>query len=265
MTCIIINDVIDFPPAGSKPLPTQGNCWLNLLACLGYAPDNPPLGDFLARYHKLDGHWLALTPIHWEASHNNASIIAIGNELGFSEDESRLVFAYVADFMAEQGIQLHYHDAQIWLMNIDDKVPIQSESVWAMRHQPMMSALQQMDGSLYWSRLMTELQMLLSAHPFNQSRKRDYPVNGVWFYGDAFLDTDLLSKAHVITDDPTLMACFPQMAQAYTPGEPIGKNTILFLTENSNPVNCKYPIRWFWNNIACLTTTSAWWKTLWKR
>jgi len=246
MINIIINDVADHLPESSKPLPTHGNAWLNLLACLGYPVDDLPLGDFLARYHQLDGRWLAMTPVQWEASHNNANITAIGSELGMSEEQSHSLFADVSAFLIERQIKLHYHDAQIWLMNIDDKLAIHSQNVWAMRHQPMMNALKNMD--MYWSSLMTELQMFLSAHPA--------PLNGVWFYGSARFDAARLSHKRILTDDWQLIANFS--AQPFA--EPIKKPSLIFLNDKSRLSACKHKANWFWNNAAYATRAPAWWK-----
>ena len=250
MTSIIINDVLQVVPESSKRLPSHGNAWFNLLACLGYAPENLPLGGFLARYHQLDGHWLAVTPVHWEASHNNAAICAIGDELDADDESCRALFADVAAFMQEQDVRLHYHDRQIWLMNIDNKPAINSESVWAMRNRPMMDALQAMDSSLYWSSMMTEMQMYLSAHAC--------PFNGLWFYGAAEFDASLLTRARIQTDDQQLIKAFPRQAEPI--GAPLTRQSLVFLNHKSDAVTCRYNTRWYWNNAAYSTRARAWWK-----
>lgn len=257
---IVINDCINELPSGSRSLTCQGSAWLHLLTCLGYDPEHPPLGDCLARYHQLDGHWLVASPIHWDASHNNAMITASGDELDLSDGQSRLLFADVAAYLVESGLQLHYHDAHTWLVKRDGLADLDSRSLHAMRHQPMMNALQGMDSSLFWPQLMTELQMLLSAHHSNLLRP--CTINGLWFYGNAPLG-ERLPKT-VLTDDPRLLAAWPEQCQ---PLRPLKARDLVFSNQASEALRSSCAgksVRWFWNNAACAVPAPSLWKRLWR-
>lgn len=260
---VIINGAISPLPAASKPLKTE-KCWLlNFLACLQYSPFSPPLGDFLSRYHQLPGRWLAMVPIYWEASHNDSHVAAYGQDFQFSEEESYAWFKEIAQFLKEENMGLHYHSANLWLVNVDNKPPLLSIPPSGLQ-QSMTAVLQQMDATMYWQRLLTELQMFLSNHPLNNLRPNQLPVNGVWVYGegDLVFSTTKLIKSN----DEQLLKAFPQQVKRLSLEIPLKKNTIIVIAENSS-FDYEYfllrygnqSIHWFWNNAAYATKKRPWW------
>jgi hypothetical protein len=274
---IIINDRKNNPPEASKPLTTQGDYLINFLVSLGYDPMTPPLGDLLAHYHQLSGRWLAVAPIYWEASHNDAMIAAVGDDLEMTDADSRSLFHDVEAFLAEPGLPLYYHDKHTWLIRVDDKPEIKSKPVHVMRRLPMMPELHNMDSSLYWQGMLTELQMYLSSHPRNQQRSYPWPVNGLWIYGEGKLMPDLWCskaspKARILTDDNQWVSCFPNQISLLSSETPLTRDALLLINDGKNhyekldQVNKSHQsVRWFWNDIAYSTAASGWWKTLWRR
>lgn len=176
---VVINDVREVVPAKSKPLISQRDYYLNLLTCLGYPPQNPPLGHFLSLYHQLEGRWLIASPIHWQATHNDALILATGKELELTSTQARLWFDALAQFFKEENINMIYHDDCMWLISIDNKPEIFSQSVYSMLHQSLMPAFAKMDKTFFWQRLITEIQMYMGSHPLNAQRQEKPIVNGL--------------------------------------------------------------------------------------
>lgn len=129
-----------------------------------------------------EGDWLVASPIYWQASHNDAMIVASGEALDLSEEESRCWFDAWALSLPADAFQLHYHDAYTWLIQAREAPPIHALPVQALLQQPMMSHLKALDATLFWSRVLTENQMLFSAHALNQAREGRYPINGVWIW-----------------------------------------------------------------------------------
>lgn len=252
MMDVIFNSTTDELLPNSRPLTSHGSQWLNFLYCLGYEQHNLPLGSFLARYHQLDGQWLVATPIRWEASHNNAMIAAAGQDLGLSESESKACFDLVAAYLAEEGLRLFYHDAYTWLVQVDTKPPLTADTPFAMRFQPMMEAMREMDSSLYWLRISTELQMLLTDHPFN----------GLWFYGAGQFDPASFNNKKIVTDNPLLQAIISSQTRK-------SSGHTLYLTDSLDQLSnlkqiSKHKVRWYWNNNACTTARVGWWNFLWR-
>ncbi len=141
-----------------------------------------------ASYHKLDGHWLIASPIHWQATHNDAMIIACNETLDLPDAESRLWFSALAEFLVHDKVQLHYHDAYTWLIQFEESPPINARPVHMLLQQPMMQQLQALDATLFWSRFLTENQMFFSEHSLNKARAGRYPINGVWIWDDGDLN-----------------------------------------------------------------------------
>lgn len=264
---VIINADADGLPPGSKPLATRYNYLLNVMSSLGFEEDSPPVADFLRQIHKLDGEWLVAEPVYWEASHNDAMIVAAGSQLQLADDESRLLFKDIASFLAEDGMSLHYHNAYTWLVNVDGKVKISSKPASLMLHQSMMPAIKSMDDTMYWQRLFTELQMYLGAHPCKQRDARAIPINGIWFYGSGVFRFD--NNKSIVTDDEQLLAVFPSNMKRLSFDEPKFNHSIVVINDyqkitmdNLLSAIGNQPVRWFWNNMAWSTPRKNWWARL---
>ncbi|KTC96624.1 hypothetical protein [Legionella erythra] len=266
---VIINSACDDIPARSIPLVTQGHYLTNTLAALGYDPVNPPLADLLRRYHKLEGDWLIATPIHWQATHNDAMIIAAGDELALNEPLAKIWFAEVSQLLKEDGFELVYHSPDLWLVNTGGKGAGQFPAIHSMLHQSMMPVLQNMGESMFWQKLMTELQMFMSTHPLNSAKNRSMPVNGLWFWGGGELHTD--HHRPLLSNDDLLLTVFPAcrvLHEATFPadsvivigdGHPDAVTKLLKITAKTKRT------QWYWNNAAYQCKRLPWWSRLWKK
>jgi hypothetical protein len=267
---IIINGITENAPIASKPLSSQGDYYHNLLVCLGYNPFTPPLADLLRHYHHLEGQWLVATPIHWQATHNDAKLVATGRELGLTEEESRLWFAEVAQFLQADGLTLVYHDEQTWLLKIDHKPKITSQSVNSMLHQSLMPVLDKLDSTFFWQRLITELQMYLSSHPLNAKRDANLPINGLWFWGEG--EFVLSENRPIATDDDVILrhaASASNSIKRLTAATVFAKNQVLIIHDPQQITSChlaektqKNSVHWYWNNLAYLSQANRWWSKL---
>lgn len=255
---VIFNSDVASAPEGTMPIEHFGQYHHQLLACLGYNETAPPVADLLRRYHDLDGHWLIASPINWLASHNDAMIMASGPALQLTDDESRLWFDVLADFLKNDPIKLYYHDAHTWLIQPSEYVPIQSRPVHTLLQQSMMSQLHGLDATFFWQRFITENQMLFSEHPLNQTRAGRHTVNGVWIWGDGQLNAP--SSVPIVYDDEVgarFANILSTRTSAYQVGQKYSKETILLL---STPREFKqHTVRWYWNNIAYVSKKKRWW------
>ncbi|WP_131777707.1 hypothetical protein [Legionella fairfieldensis] len=262
-----MNGTKDIVPRNSKPSQNQDNYFLNLLHALDYDPFHPPLADLLRAYHELDGQWVIASPVHWEATHNDAMITAESQELELTDKESRLWFTEIAQFLKDDNFKPVYHDAQTWLFNVDNKPVIRSRSPRSLLHQSLMPVLANLDNTLFWQRLITELQMYLSAHPLNQQRKTAFSINGLWFWGEG--DFILDHKKPIETDDKTLLALLNKPFGKLTTDINFKKNHLLFIHDPA-PINFskleqktrKHTVHWYWNNLAYTNPASHWWSRL---
>ncbi|CEK10701.1 hypothetical protein [Legionella hackeliae] len=264
---IVVNGATE-APLDSKPLHSQGGYYPNVLTCLGGNALNPPLAELLRRYHQLEGRWLIASPIHWEATHNDAMIIATDEMLELEDAESRQWFAEVADFLKGNDIKMFYHNAFTWLLNIDNKPAIHSQSVYTLLHQSLMPTLNTLDNELFWQRLITELQMFLSSNLLNTQRQNKYIINGLWLWGEG--EFAPVTKENILTDDEILLQIVKQSDNLPKPLIP-NKNSLVFI---KYPHQADIPflqkqtqknsVQWYWNNLAYLQHPTRWWSRLWR-
>ncbi|MBA2652243.1 MAG: hypothetical protein H0U73_08255 [Tatlockia sp.] len=256
----------EFPP-GSKGLSKEANYYHAILGCLGYDPEHLPLAGLLKLYHQLEGQWLIASPVHWEASHNDAMLIAAGDELELSDSESRLWFAAVADFLKADGFTPVYHDAHTWLFNIDDKPAIHSQVLETMMHKSLMPIISSLDSSYFWQRLFTEMQMYLSAHPLNLKRP-DLTINGLWFWGEGDFKLEGLRK--IVSDDQILLK-HSSSVSPLTPVTEFSKNDLLIINDPTQIELCfleqklkKNTVNWYWSNCSYTCKPTHWWSKFWR-
>ena len=260
---LIINANCGQVPERSKPLSGEPDFYLNLLARLNYNLDKPPLADLLRQYKHLEGKWIIVSPIHWQATHNDAMLTAYGEALGITDAIAHVFYAEIAQFFAADNMQLIYHSPTIWLLDITGQPAINSVAVHRMLDQSMMPVLAAFDESMHWQRLLTELQMFLSSHPLNQMKQLNYPINGVWFWGEGVFDG---GEKMVFSDDEALVHLFKNGHPL--PANPLPKQDDCLLLLNSDSQDWlkelevalrKRKVQWFWNNTAYQTLRRRWW------
>jgi hypothetical protein len=260
---VVINGSTELIPAKSKSLTTQGDYFLNLLASLGYAPDNPPLGALFKKMYNLKGEWIAAIPMHWEATHNDAMILSAGFDLQLKEQEAKAWFIEISSFLAQDGIQMYFHDSHTWLLCRTGKPELFANPPHYVIHQSLMPLLRSMDTTHYWQKILTELQMFLASHPLNQHSGIRSTINGVWLYGGGELTLEV--KQTIVTDDERLLSIFPEQSIPLDLNSLISPTSLVFISDPGNLDQLKQrlpniPIHWFWNNTAYQTKKISFWR-----
>ncbi|MCP0913487.1 MULTISPECIES: hypothetical protein [Legionella] len=267
---VVINAEIQDIPRESLELVCRGNFYHHVLTCLGYPESSPPIADLLRRLYGLAGEWLMVSPVHWQASHNDAMILASGREMQLSEAESQQWFAVLGDFVAPEGMTVYYCDRFTWLLQAPGKPSIQAKPVQQLLHQSLMPQLRNLDASFFWQRFITESQMFFSAHPLHQ--KNPGPaVNGLWIWGGGMLDAPQTRFIHYNSEFTCNLAKhLSTQATPYQSSQLFGKNDLLLLdTIDSNLLLQlqsqlrKDTVHWYWNNLAYTTQAKSWWSRLW--
>ncbi|PWY54389.1 hypothetical protein DGG96_17070 [Legionella qingyii] len=261
---VVINSECSSIPERAKPLNSEGNALLNFLLCLGYDPIDPPYADLLRQYHNLEGEWVVLTPVYWEATHNDAMIVALGGELQLEEHEAKSWFDLFSEYLAEEDVVLHYHNAQTWLLN-NKKYSLHAKPPHHLLHQSLMPELAQLDNTMYWQRFITESQMLFASKP-NQSL-----ANGLWTWSSAKLKNKMPIKICVDGHFDSLAKICSTQVSLYSPSITLKDYQILLLTEFSvlseqhqKELN-EMPIHWYWNNEAYSISANRWYVRLWRK
>jgi hypothetical protein len=275
---LIINSECNSIPQGVKFRDSQGSALLNLLSCLGYNPVNPPLADLLRRAYRFDEvldvsaklndvgeHWLVLTPIHWQATHNDALITALGKDLALQEVDAQFWFNLFAEYLTSEEMTLFYHNAQTWLLYAPNSPPLKAKPPHQLLSQSLMPELAQLDQTLFWQKFITESQMLLASKP-NQTL-----MNGLWPWGNALLSK---KKITAICVDEAFLPIAHQIASqvsVYHSNLRLKEQDIILITEFSKLSEShqeelkKLPVHWYWNNVAYNSNVDSWFIYLWRK
>lgn len=154
---VIINTESDCDSKEGKLLKSQGLAVLNLLACGGYDLVNPPIGNLLKSSHSLEGDWVVLTPMHWQASHNDAVIVALDKDLRVTDEEVKYWFDLYSAYLAEEGASLYFYDKYTWLLRVDDKPPLNAKPIYQVLNKSLMPELSQLDETMYWQKFLLKV------------------------------------------------------------------------------------------------------------
>ncbi|KTD78465.1 hypothetical protein [Legionella waltersii] len=261
---VIINQSLATIPEQVETIPSYQKVELNLLASCGYNMDQPPLADVYRSIHDLQGDWILLSPIYWEASHNDALIVSAEDGLPCSEEEFQQLFQWYSDFLAEESNTLYFHNPVTWLLNVNNKPPLYSKPLYQMLHQSMMPELSKLDTTMYWQKFFTECQM------FFASTVNKTLINGVWFWGNGKLNAKLNLPICADAELFSLARAVSKNVSLYDPSVSLDKFRVLLLTQIDRITQThkdelsKMPISWYWNNSAYKNKSSNWFSRLWR-
>ncbi len=249
--------------------PNQGHYYQHILSCLGYPLLTPPVADLLRRVHELDGDWLVASPISWQATHNDAMIVAAGDDLQLTELEGQTWFEAFAEFVSAEDLRAYYHDANTWLIQRNQHPSITTKPVQAMLHQSMMPHLEAMDNTFFWQRFMTESQMFFSGHVLNTLRTGRYPINGLWIWGGGVLQAP--SKHPIVVDNPqacSLATLLSSNVSVYSAEQTYPRDALVLWSDLSRlrdlqTTLTKRTVSWYWNNHTYQIKPKHWLKRLW--
>ena len=264
---VVISNSLDKPPTRHSMLTPVGHYYHQILTCLGYPLVRPPVADLLRQLHGLSGQWLVVSPLFWEASHNDAQVVAIGDELGLSEDQGQVWFERFAEHARHYFPQCRYHDATTWLIQVDGCPDVFAKPIQFMRQQSLFPQLAHLDDSGFWPRILTEVQMLFNqAQPLPAQR---CPINGIWVWGQGTLQ--IPGECLILTDSDVtyqLGGLLSTQVQAISTTDAFPDSALLILEHVSTLAAIQSKIdrrsvNWYWNNTAYKTQAKPWFKRLW--
>ncbi len=146
-----------------------------------------PLAPLLANSEKLaanNGYWLCATPVHLEAR-RNALVLADPETLAINAEESTAFSATLATHLQDENLTLHAPQPNRWFLQCDATPAMTTTHLATVTGRDVRPYLPQGTDSARWHRILTEIQMLLHAHPLNDAREARglLPVNSVWLWG----------------------------------------------------------------------------------
>jgi hypothetical protein len=138
-----------------------------------------------------DAAWGLVTPCHW-AVHADHVAMHDPRTLRLDAAESEALMQAMAPYFLEDGLTLHYVQADTWLVRGEVLRALPTASLERVRGQAVDAWLPRTPAARVIRRLQNEMQMLLYTHPINDARAaRGVPaVNSFWLSGTR----DLLDK-----------------------------------------------------------------------
>ncbi|MCC5791128.1 MAG: hypothetical protein JJT82_00760 [Legionellaceae bacterium] len=235
------------------------------------ATNQPALAQLLTHYYQLPGQWIAITPIHWRATHNDAMIVAYGADLQLNAHQAQAYFKQFRQFWQDDAT-LFYHSPELWLLRVDNKPAIHSVPPAMVCNRSLMPILAAWDESLYWQRLFTEIQMFCASAQCEHFTTEAPVLNGLWFWGEGEMKP---TARKLVSNSPALLKALTpflscslleesQLRQlpsdsiiALAPHDP---DWIQLLSKKYQSLNC----RWHWHNGQIETKPRFWWQRLWR-
>lgn len=146
------------------------------LAAITYAFDNGRAGS---------DYWLRADPVHIQIHRDK---LILRDELDISSDEAQTLCNALASHFGDAFTPLPMQPDR-WYLRVPDEPRIVTTPISQTLGKHIDPLLPKGDDALHWRKLLNEAQMLLFAHPVNQSRESRglLPVNSLWLWGGGAL------------------------------------------------------------------------------
>lgn len=265
---VVVNADYNFSKTDRKIINQQTNYYQNILTCFGYSDMAPPVGDLLRAFHGLKGEWFVASPIRWQATHNDAMLVASDEQLNLNDKDALELFDVFSNYAREKGFQTYFHDKYTWLIHGVDMPLISAIPVQGMIHQSIFPYLKALDKTSFWQQFITETQMLFN-EPI-QTLDTKLLVNGVWVWGAGSLRAPSSKKCMVSNKDDYALASLLSTQVNYFSVEPMSKNALLILgcsikqdeLEKLEHLLENYSVCWCWNNLKYTSLPKSWFARL---
>ena len=151
------------------------------------------LAPVMAQADGLDattGYWLNATPAHVEARRTSL-VLSDPALLMLDATASAALAAMLTLHLAGEGLALYAPNPARWYVRSETPLPMSSTHPAAAVGRDIQSFAPHFAPHKNAQRLLTEIQMLLHAHPVNEARsaRGALPVNHLWLWGGGVMNT----------------------------------------------------------------------------
>jgi hypothetical protein len=167
-----------------------------------------PFGAYAAGWVKdpLQETWCRINFLDCQIDHQTAHASG-GVKPPLNKVETQALAATFTPFFKEVGLDLYISEQSEWFLRVSDHVDVVTNGMASIIGKSIINLLPSGPDQVFWRRLFTECQMLLSTHPVNiQRRERAEPeVLCFWFEGLGRIQAELTSDFHQIyTNDSAI-------------------------------------------------------------
>ena len=145
--------------------------------------ENAPIAPISAAFDGLGaGCWLRADPVHLRLQRDQMLLLP---DTGISAAEAAAMCASLNEYFAGQGMEFFAPHPQRWYVRLRALPRIRTRHLSQVTGIDVRSALPTGEEAAHWHRVFNEIQMLLFAHPINESRdaRGALTVNSLWFWG----------------------------------------------------------------------------------
>jgi hypothetical protein len=148
------------------------------------------------------GYWLRADPVHLRLQRDQMLMLPVAE---ISAYEAEQMCASLNEYFAGQGMEFFAPHPQRWYVRLDSLPDIRTRPVSQLIGGDVRRALPTGADAAHWHRVFNEIQMLLFAHPFNESRdeRGELTINSVWLWGTGHSENVMPKKnyGHVSSDE----------------------------------------------------------------
>jgi hypothetical protein len=193
-----------------EPVPLE-----NLLSVMFGVPcqDDAPIAPISAAFDGLAaGCWIRADPVHLRLQRDQMLLLP---NMEISADEAGQMCASLNLHFAGQGMEFIAPHPQRWYLRLDELPHMSTTPLSQVIGGDVRRVLPTGDDASRWHQVFNEIQMLLFAHPVNESRNERgaLPINSVWLWGGGSSVTGLLQKSFDnVSSDEVLVEMFAAAA-----------------------------------------------------
>lgn len=175
---------------------------------------NAPIAAVSALFDGLgEGCWLRADPVHLRLQRDQMLALAHSE---ISADEAGQMCASLNQHFAGQGMEFFAPHPHRWYVRLDSLPDIRTRPISQVIGRDMKGLLPAGAEAPRWNRVFNEIQMLLFAHPLNETRaERDaLEINSLWLWGGgtAGEKAPLQENYNHVSSDEVLVEMFANAA-----------------------------------------------------
>jgi hypothetical protein len=193
--------------ASTTEIPTSMEEWLARRMGLVADKADFPFAALASRGESMTNvsakYWLRADPVHLSVNRDRV-VLLDASQLDITIAESSALIAALQAQFKSDGLICHDPHPQRWYIASDSPIALRTQPVSKVRGHSVADFWFDGADRALWQARLSEMQMLLHAHPVNEAREAadQLPINGVWLWGAGeFPSSGKQTYAQIVASD----------------------------------------------------------------